>query len=200
MCFYDPCLPGSAKELGTVTLSKSTKSTQEVSGGARLRTWALRFPRHYRDKYSRELCPVYFTPHSSPAKSLSGWDSEESGKLPVIEETAGKEQNEEGGHGEWSSFWSKAVIFSLKRGSLCVGLNFCRANKWAIGAAGGTLITAVGVIHANTFPCSLTRQGWKSPASGIRRDGGSTRAKLWGFTWPVFFIWVLLALIMYPHY
>ena len=50
MCFYDPCLPGSGMELGTVTLSTRAKSTQEVSGGARLRTWALGIPRHYRDK------------------------------------------------------------------------------------------------------------------------------------------------------
>lgn len=52
-------------------------------------------------------------------------------------ETAGKEQNEEGGGvGGWSSFfWSKEV-FSEKRRFPRVGLNYCRANKWAIKAAG----------------------------------------------------------------
>lgn len=39
------------------------------------------------------------------------------------------------------------------------GLNFCHANKWAIEAAGCTLITAVGVIYTNPFPCSLAGQG-----------------------------------------
>lgn len=38
MCFYDAGLPGSVKELGIMKLSKRAKSTQEVSGGARLRT------------------------------------------------------------------------------------------------------------------------------------------------------------------
>lgn len=33
-----------------------------------------------------------------------------------------------------------------------VGLNSCHANKWAIKAAGYTLITAMRVIYANLFP------------------------------------------------
>lgn len=46
-------------------------------------------------------------------------------------------------------------MFSEKRkGPSVVDLNSCHANKWAIEAAGCTLITAMGVIYANPFPCS----------------------------------------------
>lgn len=74
-------------------------------------------------------------------------------------------------------------MFSEKRkGPSVVDLNSCHANKWAIEAAGCTLITAMGVIYANPFPCSLAGQGRKSPALGIKRDRGSTQANLRGFT------------------
>lgn len=39
------------------------------------------------------------------------------------------------------------------------GLNSCHANKWAIDTAGYPLITAMEVIYANLFSCSLAGQG-----------------------------------------
>lgn len=54
---------------------------------------------------------------------------------------------------------SEARLYFQRKDSPVPGLNSCHANKWAIEAAGCTLITAVGVIYTNPFPCTLAGQG-----------------------------------------
>lgn len=48
---------------------------------------------------------------------------------------------------------------NFKKDPPIIGLNSCHANKLAIKTAGYTLITAMEVIYAIFFPCSLAGQG-----------------------------------------
>lgn len=73
MCVFMTLVYQSGEELGTAEVKQES---QEYAGGKR-RSQAENLGlcgshSTNRDKHSRELAPVYFTPHSSPAKSLSG--------------------------------------------------------------------------------------------------------------------------------
>lgn len=118
--------------------------------------------------------------HTRPVSPWAG-----SGKVIVT-----KRQNEENktwwGRGYGAGHLSEAQWCFQRKDPPVPGLNSCHANnKQAIEAGGCPLLAAtVGVIYANPLPRSQPGQGWKSRASAIKRDRGSTETNLRGFTWP----------------
>lgn len=55
-------------------------------------------------------------------------------------------------------FLKHSSVFREKKFSVA-DLNSLHVNKWATEAAGCPLITTVGAIYANPFPCSPAGQG-----------------------------------------
>lgn len=83
--------------------------------------------------------------------------------LLLLRETSGWQSHRDSGKQQEKNkmrrIMRSGVKGNFRKDPPVVGLNSCHANKWAIETAGYPLITAMEVIYANLFPCSLAGQG-----------------------------------------